>query len=568
MTKIYADYGIDVGGRTSGEHKSLCPECSSSRKKSRDPCLSVNLDKEVWNCWHCGFTGCLPKVNGDYRPPQTKSAPKTYKKPDYQDRAGLSEKARAYFHERGITDEVLARNKITDGLEWMPQQGQEVNTIQFPYFKDGVIVNIKYRDGEKNFKMVKDAEKTLYGRDDIEGDTLIWVEGEIDKLSAEVAGFRNCVSVPNGADSNLDFLENCFPALDKVAIHIVAADNDAKGEKLKNTLLKRIGLKKCKLINWPSGCKDFNDVLVKSGKEKIRELIAGAKFCPIEGIIDIKSIADNILNLYDNGTNGGVSVGFRDIEPLYSVKLGEWTLVSGSPSNGKSEFLDALIINLAESQDWKFAVCSPENQPIEGHAGRLIAKYLRKPFYRGANGRMTSNELMEGMSWLDKHFEFILPEEETPTVKYILDRADDLVYRKGINGLIIDPWNGLDHSRPNNFTETEYISHSLTKIRRFARERDIHIWIMAHPTKLVKTEKLQYPVVTPYDVSGSAHWYNKADNCISVWRDVTQPENPEVQIHVQKIRFRENGKHGMATLIYDRSTGRYSDVPVLNGQGK
>jgi len=562
MKKTFADYGIDVGNKTSGQCKILCPECSNGRKKSKDPCLSVNLDKEVWNCWHCGFKGCLMEENTgqSHSSSAIKTKREAYKKPTAQGAVGLSQKARTYFNKRGIIDEVLERNKITDGLEWMPQVQKKVNTIQFPYFKDGKIVNIKFRDGEKNFKLIKDAEQTLYGFDDIKGDTLIWVEGEIDKLSAEVAGFKNCVSVPNGADSKLDFLENCFPALENISIHIIAADDDVKGEKLKTTLLKRIGLKKCKLVKWPLGCKDFNDVLVKNGKEKVQQIIAGAKFCPIEGIISVRNLADGILNLYENGTEGGVKIGFKDLDPLYSIKLGEWTLVSGSPSNGKSEFLDALIIKLARDRGWKFGICSPENQPIEGHVGRLAAKYLEKPFHRGWDDRMSGGELIQCMRLLDQHFEFILPEEEALTVKYILDRADDLVYRKGINGLIIDPWNELDHSRPFSFSETEYISLCLTKIRKFARERNVHIWIMAHPTKLQKTDKGQYPVATPYDVSGSAHWYNKADNCISVWRDVAEPENPEVQIHVQKIRFRENGKHGMATLHYEKSTGTYKDI--------
>lgn len=104
---------------------------------------------------------------------------------------------------------------------------------------------------------------------------------------------------------------------------------------------------------------------------------------------------------------------------------------------------------------------------------------------------------------------------------------------------------------------TEYISQSLTKVRRFARTYGVHVWLVAHPTKLVKDTKGCYPVPTPYDVSGSAHWRNKADNCLCVWRDVAQSECRVVDIHVQKIRFQEIGKPGKATLAYDYATGRY-----------
>ena len=57
--KTWADFGIEVHGKSSGEVKTTCPQCSASRKKSKYPCLSVNLDKGVWLCWHCDWSGSL-----------------------------------------------------------------------------------------------------------------------------------------------------------------------------------------------------------------------------------------------------------------------------------------------------------------------------------------------------------------------------------------------------------------------------------------------------------------------------------------------------------------------------
>ena len=145
------------------------------------------------------------------------------------------------------------------------------------------------------------------------------------------------------------------------------------------------------------------------------------------------------------------------------------------------------------------------------------------------------------------------------TVDGVLRLARALVFRKGIKGLVIDPWNELDHSRSSNQSETEYISDALTKIRRFARTYGVHVWLVAHPTKMQKGSDGKYPVPNPYDVSGSAHWRNKADNCLTVWRDLSAPHNREVQVHVQKIRFKEIGQIGLAKLTYDPTTGRYSD---------
>ncbi|MBT5632854.1 MAG: toprim domain-containing protein [Nitrospina sp.] len=557
MNKTFYDHGIDTKGKISGQVKIPCPKCSHTRKKKYDPCLSVNIDDEVWNCWHCEWSGGLKNGNvhngNGYKPRQVN-------KPQYSTESGLSAKVRAYFNGRGITDKVLDRNKITDGPEWMPQTQKEVNAIRFPYFKDGEVINVKYRDGEKNFKMVKDAERTLYGFDYIEGDTLIWCEGEIDKLSCEVAGFPNSVSVPNGASDKLDFLGRCEKKLEAVSQHILALDNDAPGKKLEAELIRRLGPEKCKVGEWPINSKDANDVLVKYGSEKLKACIESARPCPISGLYEVRDIIEDVLGLYDNGAQGGAKVGWLNLERLYSVRSGEWTLITGIPSHGKSEVLDAMLIDLAESEGWSFGICSPENQPLQRHAAKLLEKYLGKPFRSGPSERIQKNELMPGLGWLDKHFSFILPDENDLTVDGVLKLARALVFRKGIRGLVVDPWNELDHSRPSNLSETEYISQALTKIRRFARTYDVHVWLVAHPTKLPKQTDGKYPVPTPYDVSGSAHWRNKADNCLAVWRDLSEPHSREVQVHVQKIRFKEVGQIGMAKLNYDILTGRYRDA--------
>lgn len=53
--------------------------------------------------------------------------------------------------------------------------------------------------------------------------------------------------------------------------------------------------------------------------------------------------------------------------------------------------------------------------------------------------------------------------------------------RFGIRGLVIDPYNELDHQRPTYMTETEYVSQMLTKIKRFAQYHEVHVWLVAHP---------------------------------------------------------------------------------------
>ncbi len=552
--KTFADFGIQVSGH--GQVSTTCPKCSHQRKKKNDLCLSVNVEKGVWQCHHCGWNGGL--ANGKAEFTQNACKPKERAKLEFKFDSELTEEAYAYLvDERCISEYVLQRNQVCvkDGV------------IQFPFFKNGECVNIKFRSlSEKKFWQSKNGEKILYGYDDIDSTKTIIVEGEFDKLALEVSGFKNVVSVPDGApaletksySSKFDFLENCREKLDHVDEFILAVDNDPPGKKLEQELVRRLGPERCSRVVWPEGIKDANQMLIEQSSDGLAKLIESAIPYPVSGITWAKDI--DLEGFYKSGFQSGLEPGWVGLDPLYRIsqESGDLHIVTGVPSHGKSEWLDALLINLAESEGWNFGIFSPENYPLEYHSSKLIEKYIGKPFREGFRARMTKEEMVEGKKWLNQHFMFLNPEEDSVTVDAILSLAKVLVYRCGIKGLVIDPWNEIDHSRPSAMTETEYISQSLTKIRRFARLHSVHVWLVAHPTKLSKEPNGMFPVPSPYDISGSAHWRNKADCCIAVWRNLDPNNNSnEVEIHVQKIRKKHLGRLGLAKLKYEYATGRY-----------
>jgi hypothetical protein len=55
-------------------------------------------------------------------------------------------------------------------------------------------------------------------------------------------------------------------------------------------------------------------------------------------------------------------------------------------------------------------------------------------------------------------------EKSVLSIDYVLEKAQDAVYRYGIRGLVIDPYNEMEHNRPGNQTETEYVSRLLSKV--------------------------------------------------------------------------------------------------------
>lgn len=280
-----------------------------------------------------------------------------------------------------------------------------------------------------------------------------------------------------------------------------------------------------------------------------------------EGIFSVNDLSDAVDRLYEEGLTAGVSTGWRNVDPLYTVKRGQWTVLVGVPSHGKSTWLDALLVNLALQHGWKFCVCSPENQPIERHIASLMSQWAGEPFSKGYLNQMSSRIKDEAKAWVQEHFVFTLPLNQDFTVEGVLDLASEVKASRPVDGLVIDPWNEMEHRRPPAMSETEYVSQSLTFIRRYARAQDIHLWLVVHPTKLQRNPRTDtYPLPTLYDAHGSAHFRNKADAGIVVWRDLSDESQP-TEIHVQKIRFRECGQIGKAELYFDKWTGRYSEEP-------
>ena len=558
--KSYSDYKIDLMGKTGTQIKVLCPECSGARKKSNLKDLAVNTTEHTWYCHHCGWKGGLGGND------------KVYTKPTYNAKLKLPEKVLQYFKERGISEITLESSKIGYGLTWMPAENKEVNAIQFPFYKNSVVVNIKYRDGKKNFRQVKNAEKCFYGFDNMTGSSkvLIITEGEIDTLSFLEAGFTDVVSMPDGAPSSksgsyktkFDFLNTAADKLKSYKKVILAVDSDEPGKVAEKELAERIGVEKCCVVEYPEGCKDANDVLVKHGRRAVKDIIERAIFYPIPGLV---SPNDNIKSLEDEYINGkvsGLSTGWPSLNKYYTVAPGELTVVTGIPNHGKSNWLDCLMLNLISLHGWNFAVWSPENHPVQNHQRTLSEKITEAPFRKYWNDkfpRMQLSKIKESANFINSQLTFIKPpEEEEPTIDLILDYARMAHNRKPLNALVIDPYNELVRSFTYT-TETQYISDMLGKLRRFGREHDIHIFIVAHPQKLQKKNDGTYDAPTMYDIAGSANWRNKADNGICVNRLFKDGEKDHVEIIVQKVRFRDNGKVGDCKLRYQHATTLYID---------
>jgi twinkle protein len=537
----YEDYGIEIPrGKYSGEVVTICPECSHTRKKKKDKCLGVNLDKKVWNCNHCGWKGTL-----------ITEKKKEYIKPIFTNRTNLGLLEIDWFAKRGISNETLNHFKITKQMEWMPQVNKEVNTIGFNYFRNDELINTKFRDGAKNFKLVKDAELIFFNLNALKESSEVYIcEGEIDCITFHQTGLINVISVPNGANlnsNNMVYLENCLNELSEIKRFHIATDNDTAGRKLRNDLAQRLGIEKCDYIIF-GDCKDANECLQKYGIEKVVEFATKPINFPLEGSFTISDFEDEIDDFYRNGLPDGAKCGVPDLDQKISFHEGYISTFTGIPSHGKTSFLDYLLVRLLLNEDWGGAFYSPENKPTKLHFSKIARIIMGKSW--DGEYKMSFDDVQLVKEYLEEKYWFIKPEKDF-TLDSILSSVLQLISRKGIKFFVIDAWNKLEHLDDS----TGYVGKQLDKLANFCELHQVHCFLVAHPTKMKKMpDGLRYEVPTLYDISGSANFFNKTDAGFSMYRDF---QNNTSTLHIQKVKFNHWGETGSIDFNYDLQSCRY-----------
>lgn len=525
----FNQYGLEEGKKDS-----TCPLCSSDRKKGNETkkCASLDWKLGMGTCHNCDSVFQLHTFK------RKGKAEKEYVKPEIEVASGIqSEKIIKWFLDRGISQQTLNELRVTDGPEWMPQTQKAEHTIQFNYFIGNKLTNIKYRDARKNFKLFKGAEKVFYNIDSTVGyEYCIIAEGEMDVLALHEAGIHNAISVPNGATlnrNNLDYLDNCIDYFDDKEKVILAVDNDEAGQALQQELVRRLGAEVCFMVDFED-CKDANEYLLKHGKERLGQCIARAKAVPLENVITFRDIEGEVEDFVKNGFKPGFQIGLENFDDIFSTYTGQFITVTGVPSSGKSDFVDQMVVGYNHKYAWKAAFASPENVPTYLHAHKLMRKVWQRMPSRDDIGTDEWNRIKEHCS--DNFFHIDM---ERYTLDAVLKKGAELVKRKGIKVLVIDPFNkvrDIDGSDDVNKYTMEY----LQKIEIFCKKYDVLVFIVAHPTKMYKDKDGKIEEPTMYNIKGGGEWYDASYHGILVHRDY---DRNLVKAKVLKVKFQNLGQN-------------------------
>ena len=570
-TKITDVVGAFVKLKRKGvDHVGLCPF-----HNEKTPSFTVSPGKGIYKCFGCGKSGdaisfVMEHENKTYpeaiqflaervnvtleeqpmKKSYTRPAPRLEK---------VSKKAIEWFKSRGISNDTLLRMKITEAIEWMPQFEKEVTVICFNYYRDGELVNIKFRGPQKSFKLAKDAELIFYNLDALKGEkTAVIVEGEIDCLTCVECGIYNSASVPNGAgmgNQKLEYLDNCYEFFEGIEKIILATDNDAPGRSLRDELARRLGVDRCYQVEYPEDSKDINEVKMKFGREAVIKVIDTAKQWPLRGLSLIDDNYDTVSDWYQNGYPTGAKTRIPGFDALLTFARGQLTIMTGIPGHGKDEFSNFIMTSLAKFEEWPWGIFGFEETPPETIT-KLQEKFTGKSFgfRRDITNRMSIDEFEWSIGMVDKYFKIVNPDEIETDIDSILQLATQLVLRFGIKGLYVNPWNWIEHSRPAHMSETEYISVALTKVIKWARKHGVHVLLLAHTTKIAKDKDGKFIVPNLYSISGSANFYNKTHNGVTVYRDFNRNVT---DVYVQKVKQSWYGQTGWVSFTYDTMTRQY-----------
>ena len=533
-----------------GASQGTCPLCSSDRqpKNQKAQCASYDWERGLGTCHNCDTSFQLHTY-------QRKGASeRVYVRPDAIEQFNdVSTNVETWFGTRGISKKTLQDLQVTEGQEWMPQTSKMENTIQFNYFMGDQLINVKYRDGRKNFKLYKGAEKVFYNINSIVGyDECIIVEGEMDVLALHEAGIKNVISVPNGAtlnSNNLDYLDNCIDYFEDKTKVILAVDADEPGQALKQEFIRRLGAEVCYTVDF-ADCKDSNDYLIEHGADALRSAIHAAKQVPLEGVSTLYDIQDELKDFVKNGFKPGFQVGLKNFDEIFSTYTGQFITVTGIPSSGKSDFVDQMCVGYNTNYGWKTAFASPENAPTYLHAHKLMRKVWQD---------MPSPGDIDGEQWnkvadhVNDNFFFI--DMERYTLDHVLRKGAELVKRKGIKCLVIDPFNKVRNTDCKSDDVNKYTLDYLTEIEVFAKKYDVLVIIVAHPTKMYRTQDGKIEEPTMYNIKGGGEWYDASYHGLLVHRDY---EAKNTKVKVLKVKFQNLGENGAEAFFkWEPKSGCY-----------
>jgi len=520
-----------------------CPSCGDTEGK-----FAVSLSTGAYNCLHlnnCGIKGSfgqLQKLLGDdprtYRQDRfINHTPKKYAKPIVEVKKPTSPVI-AYLHKRGFTDETIAHFKIGAANE---------DTVMFPFYRNGELVNVKYRSITEKKKMWTEtgAEPILFNRDQIYENRLIICEGEYDAMALYRFGI-DAVSVPMGA-KNYQWVETEWDYLETFDEIFLCFDMDAAGQDAVREVAQKLGPWRCRIVQLPE--KDANECLLKG--LPIHQCFSEAKIISPDTLVTPTHFEEQVQALFRQGSNlFGVKTAWPGLtDKLKGWRGGEVTIWSGRNGSGKSTILNQHILDMGQ-KGIKSCIFSGEMPP---------ARYLRWAVVQHTeNDAPSPMAISASLTWMDGRI-YILNITNGVSPEKLLSDFEYAARRFDAKHFVIDSLMKVSLDLRDEYNSQKEFVSSLCE---FAQKFNVHVHVVAHPRKTQNDDDAPGKV----DIKGSSHITDLAHNVLVLNRTPeeayekarqTKKSISDMQLFVKKNR--EFGIEGKVHMYFNEKTKRYRD---------
>jgi len=585
MSKIATSKGIfvlELPSGVFGEHPMICPICTPTRKPEhqKEKKFSINLGKDPapWRCNHCKESGYI--LTEDYMN-RVKIKP-VLKNFDY---ISINDKLSEWFWTQRklsittlrhfditMSEESIMQQRVVEGSESMQGKWAVRKCINFKYKMNKVLINIKFRDPNKNFKMLPGATLIPFNIDSVLSKDVkqcVITEGEPDAMAYHEAGIETVISVPNGAsitpdekehyirtgeikvmsNINLTYLDPVIDELKHIETFYIATDDDAPGIKLREELARRLGYERCKYIKFSDykteegkEINDPNELLIKKGKTTLASTLDSAQTFPISGVTEASQYTDKIIKNYREGKEKGISTGYLSLDPFFNWMRGWMYIFNGFPGMGKTSVVLDLISVTAVKYKWKWGIYCPENYPVEDVIEIIAMILVGKPVDPGYEKRMTEDELRAVIVFINKHF-FFVDEEDGYTPADLREIKKQMIRQHGIVGFLSDPWSALNHKFGKFSNVDDYLQNELNYETRLTTKYRLINLICHHPkTPKSKADALEPP--TSFELTGGQRWWSKSYGMATIHQEKSEEWfNNKVGIHIQKMKDKQRAGH-------------------------
>lgn len=321
-------------------------------------------------------------------------------------------------------------------------------------------------------------------------------------------------------------------------------------ESLRDTVAMKIGDERCVWAYAPDDIDDLANA-INTARPMWTDEVATIDDIPEPGPVETFATGFDRLDQH----------GLRITLPAFMPVIGPY-------GSGKSVFLRQLLVNLWRLHGWRFLLTSFEEK-VKPRYERDLRRHLICSDIPDKDGVFHEWERKDGVAvWSEevaaradgelRRMAVFLRRKRNTTLdmERLLDRIEFAVRVYGLKVVVIDPVNEIDHQTNKGESKTDYMGRFIMRLKQLADDYGLLVICCAHPPKDGVEKRLSRSgVLTLNDGADTAHWGNKADIGLCLWRNLDGP----TLLHIDKVKDHETmGKPTLVSMSLDLALNKFT----------